>query len=206
MGTNLDRRVWRTRKQLRQSLLDLVLEKGYQRVTVEELTDHAGVARATFYLHYRHKEDLMLAIVSELIDDLIAQISELPLSCWQMPDEGVAEPIMLVFDHAADHADLYQILLRGQAAFPLSKQLRGIIMEAAGGFLDFKLNREGLELDPRIPPNAYASYLAGSWIGTIGWWLENDMPFEAKEMASIFQEMFFRGSMGVLSLQQSAPA
>ena len=201
MDTNLDRRVSRTRTQLRQSLLDLILEKGYESVTVEELAERAGIARGTFYLHYRHKEDLMLAIAGELIDDLVDQLSDLPLSCWQMPEQGVAEPIELVFSHAAEHADLYQILLRGEASFPLARRLRSIIMEAASSFLNYKLKREGLELDPKIPPSVYASYLAGSWTGTIGWWLENDMPYEVENMASIFQEMFYRGSMGVLSLE-----
>lgn len=204
MTSNLDRRVSRTRNQLRRSLLALILEKGYEGVTVEELTERAGIARGTFYLHYRHKEDLMLAIAGELIDDLVDQLSDLPLSCWQMPAEGVAEPIELVFSHAAEHADLYQILLRGEVSFPVARRLRAIILEATRGFLDYKQKQEGLELDSRIPPNAFASYLAGSWMGTIGWWLEQDMPYELEEMAIIFQQMFYHGSMGVLSLTQAA--
>lgn len=204
MEASSDRRVTRTRTHLRQAMLDLILENGYEGVTVEQLAERAGVARGTFYLHYRHKEDLMLAIVGELIDDLLAQLSELPLTSWQRPEQGVAEPIKLVFKHAAEHAAMYQILLRGEVTFPIARRLRAIILEAANGFLDYKLKREGLELDPRIPPSVYTSYLAGSWMGTIGWWLEHDMPYEAEEMAALFQEIFFRGSMGVLSLDQAA--
>ena len=198
--TRLDRRVTRTRRLLREALLSLILEKGYESVTIEELAERAELARGTFYLHYRDKEDLLLAIVGERIDDLMDQISELPLSSWQLPEDGVAQPIALTFQHAADHANLYRIVLRGEVTFSISKRLRAIIMEAAGGFLNFKLDKEGLALDPKIPPRAYISYLAGSWMGTIGWWLEAEMPYEPMDMAAIFQEMFFRGSMGVLEL------
>lgn len=64
-----DRRVRRTRAALRKALVELVLDKGFQAVTVEEITERADIGRATFYAHYRDKEDLLVGIVRDLAQD-----------------------------------------------------------------------------------------------------------------------------------------
>src|SRR5689334_24059575 len=61
-----DRRVRRTRRLLREALLALVAEKGYDRVTVQDVLDRADVGRATFYAHFRDKDDLLVSGFDEL--------------------------------------------------------------------------------------------------------------------------------------------
>ena len=56
-----DRRVRRTRQLLRDALMELTLERGYDRVTVQDILDRADVGRSTFYAHYRDKDDLLVA-------------------------------------------------------------------------------------------------------------------------------------------------
>ena len=48
----VDRRVRRTRKQLRECLVTLLKQKKVQDITVRELTELAGISRGTFYFHY----------------------------------------------------------------------------------------------------------------------------------------------------------
>ncbi|MBO0803611.1 MAG: TetR/AcrR family transcriptional regulator [Nocardiopsaceae bacterium] len=55
-----DRRVRRTRALLHQALIELILEKGYGRITVQDILDRADVGRSTFYSHYRDKDALLL--------------------------------------------------------------------------------------------------------------------------------------------------
>jgi AcrR family transcriptional regulator len=56
-----DRRRVRTRQMLRNALLELIDEKGYESVTVQEITDRADLGRATFYLHFKDKDELLVA-------------------------------------------------------------------------------------------------------------------------------------------------
>ncbi|MFN8375405.1 MAG: helix-turn-helix domain-containing protein [Anaerolineae bacterium] len=56
-----DRRVDRTRALLQQALMELIREKGYDAVTIQDITDRANVGRATFYLHYPSKDALFLS-------------------------------------------------------------------------------------------------------------------------------------------------
>jgi len=57
---------------LKEAFIALVLERGYDQVSVEDITSRADVARATFYAHYARKEDLLTAVFSELVDDVMA--------------------------------------------------------------------------------------------------------------------------------------
>jgi len=59
MEGSMDRRATRTRRSLHQALISLILRKGYDAITVQEIIDEADIGRATFYAHYRGKEDLL---------------------------------------------------------------------------------------------------------------------------------------------------
>jgi AcrR family transcriptional regulator len=202
-----DRRVSRTRKALRESLLALIIEQGFETITIEDITARADLGRTTFYLHYHDKEELFLETIGELVDDLVAQIAEIPISAWILPGQRVAAvtdtaaPIMLTFQHAADNASLYRIIMRGEAAFPAKKRLHKIIQRGVVDFIRVKQENENLVIDPQVPMDIFASYLAVSWMGVISWWLEEDMPYSAEEMAQMFQKMFLYGAIDVLGVK-----
>src|SRR3989304_9359430 len=67
--TQTDRRVQRTPERLQKALIELISERGYDAITIQDIVDRANVGRTTFYLHYRNKDDLFMscheAIVSE---------------------------------------------------------------------------------------------------------------------------------------------
>ena len=62
-----DRRVLRTRQSIRNALVELMLEKPYEKITIQAIIDRANVGRATFYNHYQDKDDLLLRGVAELV-------------------------------------------------------------------------------------------------------------------------------------------
>src|SRR5215467_15595598 len=70
-----DRRVRRSRRLPQDALLELILEKGYDKVTVQDILDRADVGRATFYAHFRDKDDLLVSGSEELREVLRAQMT-----------------------------------------------------------------------------------------------------------------------------------
>ncbi|WP_240999879.1 helix-turn-helix domain-containing protein, partial [Streptomyces sp. Tu 4128] len=62
-----DRRTRRSRRALGAALVELVLERGFTALTVEDITERADVARATFYAHFRDKEDLFARVTADLL-------------------------------------------------------------------------------------------------------------------------------------------
>ena len=59
--TTPDRRVRKTRQLLREALMELTLERGYDHVTIQDILDRADVGRSTFYAHYHDKDDLLVS-------------------------------------------------------------------------------------------------------------------------------------------------
>jgi len=55
-----DRRTQKTKKFLAEALRELILEKGYDILTVQDIIDRANVGRSTFYAHYESKEQLLV--------------------------------------------------------------------------------------------------------------------------------------------------
>lgn len=62
---NLDPRVWRTRQLLQQALKELAAEKGFQSITVQDITQRAGINRSTFYAHFQDKYELLEYAIRE---------------------------------------------------------------------------------------------------------------------------------------------
>src|SRR5690606_15510626 len=54
-----DPRVARTTHALGRALIELIQERDYDEITVQHILDRAGVGRATFYAHYRNKDDAL---------------------------------------------------------------------------------------------------------------------------------------------------
>ncbi|WP_415782960.1 TetR/AcrR family transcriptional regulator, partial [Bacillus manliponensis] len=59
MTTKTDLRIVRTRKLIKEAFLDLIQTKGYESITIQNIADSALINRATFYLHYKDKQDLL---------------------------------------------------------------------------------------------------------------------------------------------------
>ena len=194
----MDRRVSRTRRNLRNALMALILEKGYDSVTIEEITQRADVGRTTFYLHYKDKEDLLIESIDAIIDDFIQQISSIPLSAWALSLEEAdsskddLSPVLLVFQHAAENVNLYRVMLRGEGISRAQSQIRNVISTAVRDFLQNWIEKDDLVIHPTVSLEFFTNYFAGSLMGILTWWLEQDMPYEPLKMAVMFQKMFFR--------------
>jgi AcrR family transcriptional regulator len=205
----LDRRVSRTRRQLREALFNLILEKGYDAATVEEITARADVGRTTFYLHYHDKEDLLMESIGELVDDLIEHMARIPLGEWKLesgnPDSAPSPAIALPFQHVASNARLYRIVLRGEGTYSVSRRLREIIAQASAEMIRVLLGIDKLgEINSQVPMDVFINYLAGAWLGLITWWLENEMPYPAEHIAGMFQRMVVQGAPEALGFPSSS--
>jgi len=206
-----DRRTNRTRRQLREALLALILEKGYDTLTIEDITRQADLGRTTFYLHYKDKEELLLESIDTLADDLKAQIGLVedhallaPGVATQPPALAPGAAIELVFRHSAENATLYRVILNGGAASRALLRLQEIISAAAQLF--FIRRMQPAAPPPEFPPGVILHYFASSLLGLVNWWLQADMPYPPETMAQAFVSLFFGGAQQVIGLPASQKA
>lgn len=192
-STKTDRRVLRTRVALRDAFLTLIREKGYDAITVEEITQRAGLGRATFYLHYKDKEDLLLDQLNALAQNRVQLLAEIPISGWDIKTNPPYLPILLVFQNAAENASLYRVVLHSEGSVRITARLRDIIRSALET-IQVQGGEGGFSLSTTVPLEFLAAYLAGALVGAISWWLDQDGSYDAVEMTRTFQLMFFPGA------------
>ncbi len=195
MKTNVqDRRIERSRRLLRKALMELILEKGYDTITVEEITARADLGRTTFYLHYKDKEELLLKSLEAVAQELLEQIDAHRNGADQYREPGAA--IRIVFQHASENADLYHIILKGGAAVKALDQLHAVVAETAARFIEDYLKMSGVQLD--VPVEVLAAYFATSLLGFLTWWLRRGMPEGLEEITGMYVRLVMGGMVGVL--------
>ena len=170
-------RVKRTQKLLREALIDLIEERGFEALTVGELTSRAMVSRAAFYRNYQDKYDLVEQIFAEAMDDLLGAVGDLG-------QEHPAEIWVTFFEHIAQYERLYRALL-GKKGSPW------FVMKMRASLASLIKERGHLPHTPEAgarPAQAFQDELVPDlvstmFVETITWWLENERPYAPKEIA-----------------------
>ncbi len=110
----MDRRISRTRQLLQSALIDLSVEGDYQSVTAQQILDRAGVARSTFYAHYRDKEALLKGSIDNLHGALRHHWNRI------LSEQGVARGelsfVLFFLEHVGASRHVYLALIGGERA------------------------------------------------------------------------------------------
>jgi AcrR family transcriptional regulator len=190
MDSSLDRRVVRTRKLLQDALFKLILENGYDSIRVQDITDEANLGRATFYVHYKDKEDLLLASVEGIRQELIEHV--------KTESENASLPgFRAQFQHATENKSFYIAILNHVQG---RQQIRSVMIETVYAHLT------SIVPTSPIPIELVANYLVGAVLQLLDWWLANNMPYTIEEMEGMFLNLIRQGlptALGANPFQQS---
>lgn len=174
-----DRRVRRTQHALLHALMELAVERGYERVTVQDIIDRADVGRSTFYAHFRDKEDLFLSGFEDELREMFGPAA----AAVEADGVGAEAPSLRLFQHAARHGDLYQALARRGGAWPLVQRR---MEKTLAQVFEQRLR----EIPPReLQVEVVARYLASGLLGLLSWWLDDGMRLDAVLMAQTFHTL-----------------
>lgn len=195
-----DRRVRRTRRLLQDALRSLVLDKGYDQVTVQDILDRADVGRATYYAHFRDKDDLMMS----RFEDTRASLRDHLASFAHAREDHARSIVRAMFEHAAEHRAEYRLLVgsrSGNAILALvHKQLTKLVREH---FTDAVASR-GVE--PAVPVDIAASYVSSALVALLTQWLDSPQRHSADDMAGMYQRMTWPAVKAALGLTPSTRA
>src|SRR6266498_3684845 len=109
--TDTDRRVQRTRELLQKALIELIGEREYDAITIQDIVNRANVGRTTFYLHYGSKDDLFLSCHEVIVREFhFGPLSPHPLSREKLLSPEVPWGMIRAYQHLKDTwARLYPI-------------------------------------------------------------------------------------------------
>lgn len=177
MTETRDRRVSRTRQRLRDALVSLCREKPYGEVRIADLLERADVGRATFYAHYRDKEDLLISLFLGMIDHFEA------IGLQQNPNAVLpAAPFLLA--HFAEAKEFGRALARAGK------------MEVLLRACEARLRRN---LEARLParsdpsPQITAAVAAGAFTTLANWWMNSGQQTPPQDLADALEALLAPG-------------
>jgi AcrR family transcriptional regulator len=161
-----DRRVRRTRKLLHDAFLELVIEKGYEKTTIQDILDRADIGRSTFYVHYRDKEALLTASFDGMRDQLEGELAEIPATSGV----DVALPAALLFEHAYRNQRVYRALCGHHGGALVQRYLRRLI----GDLLRKHLRPQFTQAGTGVPADVAAEFYTSAALGLLVWWIDHE--------------------------------
>ena len=178
--TDQDRRVRRTRARLQRALIDLIGERPYDAITIQEIVDRADVGRTTFYDHFQDKEALFLSCHESFLSGFHYPHSKDELLETEPPPGMVA-----AYRHLAEERTLFDPIFQGREVLIILRQIRD---SSAGHILNTLATAFG-GMTSKIPLDMLANYLAGAQLALVQWWLENRQPYSPEELARTFHTL-----------------
>jgi AcrR family transcriptional regulator len=174
-----DRRIQRTRQLLLDSLIKLILEKGYEAITVQDILDRANVGRSTFYFHFQDKEDLLLSgfeNMRDMFEGFITQ-SDPKTSGWNFTLE--------LFKHAEENRPGFKALF--------GKRAGTIILNHLEKAMSAVLKEHFQTIFPKkkqyVPLDVFVEYMVSVFLGLLTWWLDNDIAYSPEQMNEQYQKL-----------------
>src|SRR5918995_455138 len=184
-----DRRSRRSRRLIIDALLALMLEKRFDRITVQEIIDRADIGRTTFYAQFRNKEHVLESELERVFGLLHAQ----HLASPEEPANQLL-PSLGLFRHVQEQQPLYPSVVRGLASDPHYLAVHRMLQDRAAEQLALAGGSQKLA----VPPEIIADYLAGTLLTLVHWWLDHGSPYSAEQMEVFFQQLVMPGVRALL--------
>ncbi|MWV43202.1 TetR family transcriptional regulator [Paenibacillus sp. HJL G12] len=188
----IDPRVVRTQRLLKNALFDLLEENSYDQITVQDIADRATVKRATFYLHYNDKQDLVLQCIADLLDELREAIQNNTDDNRQFDfHSGKAHPnFVRMFKHVSEHFCQYQAMLVTNRLPAFTSGLLSVLHN----FISDGINMtEPDDSNLSARRDVVIKYVESAYLELIIWWVEYQMPYPEEEMAEMLMNLSIMG-------------
>lgn len=177
-----DPRADRSKRALGAALIELMLERAYDEITVQDVLDRAEVGRATFYSHFRNKKDLFLSDYERMLEGMAAHLARDPRAVARVA------PVAEFLGHVAEARPLL-------AALQASGQFELVWQLGAAHFARMIEKRLKL-LVPSMPPGAsyvlVSRFCAGALIEMLKWWLDRDVRPSPAQMDEMYHQMVWK--------------
>lgn len=179
----MDRRIQRTQLSLHQSLIALILEKGYDPITVKDITQRANVGRSTFYAHYLDKEDLL----QKGLDDLGKVLStERDALRRRLGGDSRFAFSLAFFRHAHNYRAVYKAMVDQHAGALVSKRLQMVL---AGLVRDELGTLKTGTVSDVIPKEVLVLFVVGAIMSVLTWWLDDADQASAEHVEALFRQL-----------------
>ncbi len=158
----------RVKSCITKALLSLMHQKSFSDISISELIRTAGVARVSFYRNYDSKEDVLITLIDDVLEEYRGTLD------WSETDYYTYQNIYRSFEYFKKYGDfvldLYQF--------------------GYGSILLEKLNRFHEEIAGTMPNNSIEKYMLYMYMGalfnTAIMWIQNGAKESTEDIADMF--------------------
>ncbi|MCH7775257.1 MAG: TetR/AcrR family transcriptional regulator [Gemmatimonadetes bacterium] len=191
-----DRRVRRTKGRLKATLLELIDEQDYDAITIEDITERAGVGRSTFYSHFTSKDDLLFSGFDHWLLSLTG--TEPNSGDEDGPDDERRFRFSLpLLQHIRSQVRFFQATIVQGSNAGIRRRITALLAQPVRVELERMSSLEGTATrkpgcrndEAELLREAQAHAVVGAFLGLVAWWV-NDAPRLSAEMVDqVFQRL-----------------
>ncbi len=171
----------------------LLAEQDFASISVGDICERAMVHRTTFYKHYQDKHDLLVSGMRSMHEAFMQTLKKA-----EEANDGVVYRFMHIFEFIAQHRHFYQLMFCGDGITSYQAFMRTHL----ASFFEARLRETSVRRpEPAIPLPLIVQFCAGTIISTTAWWLDNDMPYSAAEMAQYVSRLLAEGAHVTVAFQ-----
>lgn len=186
--SKVDRRIIKTREAISKAFIELMSEKNFENITINDISERANLNRGTFYLHYMDKYDLL----DKCIKDHLSKM--LKFCTLSKPGEerlNVINSLLPMFQYFEEHFLFYSSMLRNKAITCFQEQMNLMVKNEITERLNIG------EINKGDNKEVVVQYMAAAFVGVVEWWIKNNMPLSPQIMAHQLWDIFYKNSLAL---------
>lgn len=197
-----DLRTKRTRKMILEAFINLVEEKGYEHVTVSDIASQAMINRATFYAHFKDKQDVYDYIFKEAVEQFMIVLAPVQLGRTnQLQLHAIEQIITHIFEKIQENRVFFKTVLNAHGNEQLRKQISQILRSTYANIFE---QVEIREEDFIVPIDFIIEYMSSTFMASLHWWTNQEISFSPKQMAQLIIKLVGSNHLKVLGIQIKA--
>lgn len=167
----VDRRILKTQEALKKAVIELMSEKNFDDITIQDLSDRANVSRGTIYLHYLDKFDLL----DKLIEEHINVLREM---CRTASELDFIEATLMWTEYFERNYSFFSMMLASKGAPYFRGRFLDLLIEELTNEVDVTKGK-----NERLNEDLLVRFVASAYVGVVEWWFTNGKPVTHQVLA-----------------------
>lgn len=169
--SKVDRRIAKSQIAIKKAVTELMAEKSFDDITIQDIADRADVNRGTIYLHYTDKYDLLDKMIEEHIDNL----REL---CQSASEMTFQEGNYVWYEYFERNYLFFSTMLTSKGAPYFRSRFLDLVIEEFKADVDIAVKKNN-----GLNEEVILQFFGSAVVGSVEWWFKNEMPLPARIMA-----------------------
>ncbi|WP_340372143.1 TetR/AcrR family transcriptional regulator [Peribacillus sp. FSL E2-0218] len=171
--SKVDRRITKSQEAIKKAIIELMSEKNFDDITIQDIADKANVNRGTIYLHYMDKFDLL----DKIIDEHINELRRMCESAVEMDLDFVDSNVEWFKYFESNYSFFSTLFASSKASYFRSRFLELLIEEIKN---DIDMSKE---LNPEVNEEVLLQFIVTAFVGMVEWWITKEMPCPPRVIA-----------------------